>query len=98
KHVLHSFPTRRSSDLDVLQKVQLLVRCSDEKVLPVVILALAVNLAVVADDAVALLLAERWIGKNDLVALAASAKQRVLGLDDRRSEEHTSELQSRREL
>jgi hypothetical protein len=51
------------------QEVQLLVGGGDEKVLAVVILALAVDLAVIADDAVALLLAERWIGEDDFVAM-----------------------------
>jgi hypothetical protein len=72
----------RQDSHDVLQEVQLLVRCGDEEVLPVVVLALAVDLAIVADDAVALFLAEGWIGENDFVGLAASAQERVLGLDN----------------
>ena len=54
----------------------------------VVFLALGLDLAVVADDPVALLLAERRIGQNDVVALAARAEQRVgaatIGISRRR--------------
>ena len=76
-------PFERQHGHDVLQEVELLVRGGDEEVGAVVVLALAVDLAVVADDPVALLLAERRIGEDHVVALAAGAEQRVLGLDDR---------------
>jgi len=66
----------------VLEEVQLFVRGGNEKVLPVVILTLAVDLAVVAHDTVALLLAEGRIGEDDVVGLTTRAEQRVLGLDD----------------
>jgi len=40
----------------VLQKIELLVRGGDEEILAVVILALGIDLAVIANDPVALLL------------------------------------------
>ena len=58
---------RRQHGHDVLQEVQLLVRRGDEEVLAVIILALAVDLAIVADDAVALLLAEGRIGEDHVI-------------------------------
>jgi hypothetical protein len=48
----------------VLQEIELLVRGRYEEVLAVVILALGVDLTVIADDAVALLLADRRVGQN----------------------------------
>jgi len=67
----------------MLQKVQLLVRCSDEKVLAVAIFALAIDFAIVANDAVALVLAEMRMGDDDIVRLSTSAEQCVLRLDNR---------------
>jgi hypothetical protein len=61
----------------VLQEVELLVRSRHEEILAVVILALGIDLAVVAHDPVALLLAEGRIGQDHVVGLAAVAEQRV---------------------
>jgi hypothetical protein len=58
----------------VLQEIELLVRGRDKEILAVVILALGVDLAVVADDAIALLLAERRIGQDYIKGLPAGAE------------------------
>ncbi len=69
---------------DVLEEVELLVRRGGEEVGAVVILALAVGLAVVADNAIALLPAERRIGQDDVVGAAGSTQQGVPLFDDGR--------------
>jgi hypothetical protein len=46
---------------DVLQEIELLVGGRYEKILAVVILALRIDLAIVADDPVALHFAEGWV-------------------------------------
>ncbi len=64
------------------RKFNLLVGGGDEEVLPVVVLTLVFDLAVVANDPVALLLAEGRVGKDDVVAPAARTEQRILRFDD----------------
>jgi hypothetical protein len=75
-------PVGRQDGHDVLQEVQLLLRVRDEEVGAIVVVALAVGLAVLPDDAVALLAAEGRVRQDDLVGARARRQQRVLGLDD----------------
>ena len=53
----------------------------NEEILAVVILALGIDLAVIADNPVALFFAERRIGQDHVVGFAAVAEQRVARLD-----------------
>ena len=66
---------------DVLQEIELLVRGRDEEVLAIVILALGVDLPIVADDPVALFFAEGRIGQHHVVRLPAVTEQRISRLD-----------------
>ena len=66
---------------DVLQEIELLVRGRHEEILAVVILALGIDLAVVANDPVALLFAERRVGQDHVVRLPAITEQRIARLD-----------------
>ena len=77
------FAVRRQDGHDVLQEVELLVRGGDEEVRALVVLPLGVDRAVVANDLVALLLAEGRIGQHHVIGAPARAEQRVLRLDDR---------------
>ena len=65
----------------MLQKIELLVGRGNEEILSVVILALGVDLAVVADNPIALLFAEGRIGQDQIVGLPAVAEQRIAGFD-----------------
>lgn len=63
------------------RKLSCLFRGRHKEVLAVVILALGVDLAVIADDPITLLLPEGRIGQDHIEGLAAGAEQRVTGLD-----------------
>jgi len=63
------------------KKVELLVRGGDEKILAVVILPFGIDLAVVADNPVALLFAEGRVGQDHVEGPPAGAQQCVARLD-----------------
>jgi hypothetical protein len=60
---------------------KLLVRAGDEEVLAVVILALGIDLTLIADDPVALFFAKGRIGQDHVIGLAAGAEQGIARLD-----------------
>ncbi len=68
---------------DVLQEIELLVRGGDEEILTVLILALAIDLPVVANDPITLLLPEGRVSQDYIEGVAAapsSASRAPIGL------------------
>src|SRR5690606_41660733 len=88
--LLHSFPTRRSSDLDVICRVQL-------DMPPALAAALKVAESVCDLGAATKLNRNMLLVGKDAAELHARSKEDATVLD-LRSEEHTSELQSRENL
>jgi hypothetical protein len=58
----------------VLQEIELVVRGRDKEVLPIVILALGLDLAVVADDAIALLFPKGRVRQHHIESFPAGAE------------------------
>src|SRR5690606_41532965 len=89
---LHSFPTRRSSDLIAGAWVELMNRLSYDE-----FLAHGGDWGGVVTTVLGGLFPERVIGIHSTLAQAPTGLS-TDGLTDQRSEEHTSELQSRENL